>query len=129
MDSCKRKGAQLNMARRHLMNLNDVPFEASKAGLKTIEVRLNDEKRRVIQAGDTLEFRKTSDGEVLLASVVAVRMYGSLLELTAKEEFNKTGGIYRDRAEWISAINSYYTTEEQERFGLLSLEISLQPGS
>ena len=46
----------------HEMRLNDEPFQAIKDGTKTIEMRLYDEKRRMIQVGDVIRFtnRETS---------------------------------------------------------------------
>lgn len=40
----------------HSMQLNPAPFEKIKSGAKTIELRLNDEKRRRIKTGDKIEF-------------------------------------------------------------------------
>ena len=36
------------------MKLNNEPFHLVKNGTKTIEVRLNDEKRQEVQNGDTI---------------------------------------------------------------------------
>ena len=41
---------------KHTMQLQPSPFEKIKAGTKTIELRLYDEKRRKIRIGDTIEF-------------------------------------------------------------------------
>ncbi|MBR1528671.1 MAG: DUF1810 family protein [Oscillospiraceae bacterium] len=40
----------------HKMKLYAVPFQALKAGYKSIELRLNDEKRQKLQIGDSIEF-------------------------------------------------------------------------
>ena len=40
----------------HKMNLWNDSFEAIKCGSKTIEMRLNDEKRSLIKIGDEIEF-------------------------------------------------------------------------
>ena len=47
----------------HKMNLNPEPFEMIRNGQKTIELRLNDEKRRMINVGDMIEFTQTETGE------------------------------------------------------------------
>ena len=51
------------------MRLYHEPFAKIKAGTKTIEMRLNDEKRSQIQAGDEIEFTDLSDGEKLVCAV------------------------------------------------------------
>ena len=43
----------------HYMNLNPQPFEMIAQGKKTIELRLLDEKRKKIAAGDVLIFTNT----------------------------------------------------------------------
>ena len=45
------------------MHLDNYYFEKIKAGTKTIEVRLNDEKRRELKVGDIITFdnRKTNE--------------------------------------------------------------------
>ena len=45
----------------HKMNLNPEPFERILSGRKTIELRLNDEKRRLIKVGDKIEFIQTEE--------------------------------------------------------------------
>ena len=42
----------------HEMKLNENPFERMKNGTKTIEFRLNDEKRKKIKIGDKITFSK-----------------------------------------------------------------------
>ena len=44
----------------HKMDLWNDSFIAIKEGWKTIEMRLNDDKRRKIQTGDIIEFTNTS---------------------------------------------------------------------
>jgi len=40
----------------HNMNLNNGPFSRIKDGTKTIELRLNDEKRQLLKENDFIEF-------------------------------------------------------------------------
>lgn len=45
------------------MKLQQKPFDSIKTGQKTIEMRLNDEKRRLINIGDEIEFTCVVGGE------------------------------------------------------------------
>ena len=47
------------------MKLLEEPFELIRTSRKTFEVRLNDDKRKKISAGDVIVFTKTSSGETL----------------------------------------------------------------
>lgn len=46
---------------KHYMKLHKEPFMHIKSGLKTIELRLCDEKRKAICVGDEIEFSNTAD--------------------------------------------------------------------
>ena len=49
----------------HRMNLYNDSFNMIKNGYKTIEMRLNDEKRQTIKIGDTIEFINTQTNEII----------------------------------------------------------------
>ena len=48
---------------KHNMNLNNRPFKSIKEGTKTIELRLNDEKRSLLKVGDEIEFTNRDTNE------------------------------------------------------------------
>jgi len=106
------------------MNLDETPFEATKMGLKKIEVRLNDEKRELIKSGDKIIFENKS-GEILNVTVVANRKYKDIEDLVKNEDFQNTGGIYKSISEWIQNIDKYYPRSLQRERGLLAIEIHL----
>ena len=41
---------------KYNMKLNNEPFNLIKNGTKTVELRLNDEKRKLLNIGDKIEF-------------------------------------------------------------------------
>ena len=63
---------------KHNMNLNNRPFKSIKEGTKTIELRLNDEKRSLLKVGDEIEFTNRDTNENMEAYY-------------SKEEQNKYG--------------------------------------
>ncbi len=50
---------------KYHMNLWNDSFQAIKEGWKTIEMRLNDEKRSIILIDDLIEFTNTKTNEVM----------------------------------------------------------------
>ena len=54
----------------HEMRLHNEPFVLIKNGTKTIELRLNDEKRRQIKVGDTVTFTNRSNNEQISTVVI-----------------------------------------------------------
>lgn len=53
----------------HQMKLQNDPFQMIKKGQKTIEMRLYDEKRKLVQVGDNISFTNIESGETLLTKV------------------------------------------------------------
>ena len=56
----------------HQMKLRPVPFSQIRDGIKTVELRLHDEKRRLIRPGDRITFTQTETGETLTVRVTAL---------------------------------------------------------
>ena len=108
----------------HKMNLNLEPFEMIGNGQKTIELRLNDEKRRLINVGDMIEFTQTKTGEKLIAEVIALHRFGSFAELYQELPLMKCGYTKADIATaQPEDMNLYYTPEQQEKYGVLGIEL------
>ena len=54
---------------KHEMKLNNGPFERIKNGTKTIELRLNDEKRQLLKIKDLIEFTNRTNNEKMLVEI------------------------------------------------------------
>lgn len=52
------------------MHLNIEPFALTKNGVKDLEYRLNDEKRREIKVGDTIIFYKRLEEKEIIKAMV-----------------------------------------------------------
>ena len=112
---------------KYEMRLNPVPFEMIKSGRKTIELRLFDEKRRKIRLFDRIEFTSTAlPHERIEAEVIGIYRFDSFRELYVNLPLLKFG--YTE--ENISAakpkdMDAYYTPEQQEKYGVVGIEIEL----
>ena len=106
------------------MKLQHAPFLAIKSGRKKIEMRLYDEKRSLIKVGDTVEFTDTETGEQLVCAVVNLYLYSTFEQLYAnhtKEEIGYFEGELADPKDMLA----YYPKEEQEKYGVVGIEIQL----
>ena len=106
----------------HQMKLLEDPFDRIKNGIKTIEFRLFDEKRRLIKIGDKIEFSKLPDlKEKILVDVLDLYYEKSFTDLFEK--------IYSDDKEEINkkieSIYKIYTKENEEKYGVLGIKIKL----
>lgn len=107
---------------KHEMKLNNKPFECIKNGTKTIELRLNDEKRKLLTVGDYIEFTNRITNEKLLVEVIDLFKYNSFEELY--KHFNKIEMGYSINEEANPKdMENYYSKEEQEKYGVLGIKI------
>ena len=65
----------------HKMTLWNDPFDLIKSGMKTVEMRLNDEKRQSINVGDTLSFTNVKTNEVINVLVIEKVIYKDFYDL------------------------------------------------
>ena len=110
------------------MKLNPAPFRLIGQGIKTIELRLNDEKRQKIQVGDEIEFVNTDDNSLkLLACVTAIHKFASFEQLYKRLPLLQCGYTHHDIATAKPEdMDVYYSKERQAKYGVLGIEISIE---
>ena len=108
----------------HKMKLNPAPYAMIKSGQKTIELRLYDEKRQQIKAGDTIIFTNTETKETLSAGVVKLHYFNSFEALYQTLPLLQCGYTTEDvdKAQ-PSDMEQYYSVEEQKRYGVVGIEL------
>ena len=107
------------------MNLHPEPFEMIKSGEKTIELRLSDEKRSLIEIEDTIVFTNTKHTDKMIeVKVLKIHYFDSFDSLYSVLPLDKCG--YR-LSELPSAKASdmlpYYSREKQNKYGVLGIEV------
>ena len=108
----------------HKMNLWNDSFIAIKEGWKTIEMRLNDDKRRKIQTGDIIEFTNTSTLEKMSCLVVKIYNYKTFEELYLNHS-KVSIGYKEDENAKPEDMLTYYSAEEINKYGVLGIEIKV----
>ena len=97
-------------------------FDKIKEGTKTIELRLNDEKRSLLKVGDEIEFTNRDTNEKLSVDIINLHKYPSFKELY--KHFNKIElGYAEDEPAESKDMEAYYSKEEQDKYGVLGIEI------
>lgn len=112
---------------QHKMKLNPSPFDMIKSGEKTIELRLNDEKRRRIKIGDEIEFENTDDStRLIIARVLNLHRFCSFDELYKTLPLLKCGYTADDVINaHPSDMECYYSQEQQKKYGVVGIELEL----
>lgn len=108
----------------HHMNLNPSPFGMIKSGQKTIELRLWDEKRRLIAPGDRICFTNTATGETLTKTVAKLHRFDSFEELYRALPLLQCGYTEADvHTASPEDMAQYYSAEQQRRYGVVGIEL------
>lgn len=111
----------------HSMKLNSSPFEKIKNGTKTIELRLNDEKRRRVKVGDFIEFSRIDrPSDKIRTKVTALHCFDGFEELYKTLPLIKCGYT----AETVQSANpsdmeKFYSEEQQKKYGVVGIELEI----
>ncbi len=110
----------------HKMSLNEEYFDLIKSGQKTIEIRLNDAKRRKVMVGDTIEFTKLPDQDEFLKVIVKdLRNYKTFKEMYEDLPPSIMGCEGWSLQELMDGTYDIYSLEQEEQYGVLAIEFRL----
>ncbi len=107
---------------KYEMKLNNEPFIKIKNGTKTIELRLNDEKRQQLKIKDQIEFTNRETLEKMIVEIKNLHHYQSFEELYKNFDKVSLGYDQIDIADPNDMLK-YYSEEEQNKYGVLGIEI------
>lgn len=116
--------------KNHMMKLNPSPFKLIQEGKKTIELRLYDEKRKLISVGDLITFTNTEDSnDILCVKVIDLFVFSSFDELYKNLPLLECGYTKEDIATASpNDMEKYYSKEMQQQYGVVGIKISLERG-
>ena len=106
------------------MNLVPSAFVKIADGNKTIELRLNDEKRQRINVEDTVVFNCSSTKDIITAQISGLHKFSNFKELYNALPLEKCGYTVAelDTAHYTD-MEQYYTKEQIEKYGALGIEL------
>lgn len=107
---------------KHEMKLNNSPFDSIKNGTKTIEMRLNDEKRQKLKVGDLIEFTNRATNEKISVRIKNLFKYDNFEELYKHFDKRELGYDDNDTIDY-KDMEKYYSKEEQNKYGVVGIEI------
>ena len=112
----------------HKMNLAPQPFTLISNGLKTVEMRLYDEKRTLINVGDTIVFENTNTHQTVKCIVVKLARFCDFFELYS--HYDKVSiGYDKNEVANPQDMLKYYSPEQISKYGALAIEIRLVSAS
>ncbi|MBR6776119.1 MAG: ASCH domain-containing protein, partial [Clostridia bacterium] len=109
----------------HNMFLATEPFDSIYNGIKTVEYRLYDEKRKRVAVGDTIIFTNRDTGETVKTAVTYIKTFDSFLSL-----FSALGCEGEPYRRWTArqladSMRAYYTEEAEKEHGVVAIGIQL----
>ncbi|TMW71421.1 ASCH domain-containing protein [Alteribacter natronophilus] len=110
---------------KHVMGLCEEPFRSMASGRKAVEVRLYDEKRRRIKAGDEIVFTRIPGDGKLTAVVENVEVYPTfqaMFEAIPAERFDAAGWTID---EMVESMYEIYPRERELEWGTVALYVNL----
>ena len=109
------------------LHLNDIPFEQIREGKKTLEARVFDEKRRHLKVGDIITFiARSNEQNTFQAKIVALHQFPTFLEMFQTLPVQKFGWEKKSTAEQAARdMHTYYSTDEEEKDGVVGMELTL----
>lgn len=108
----------------HEMKLQPKYYDFIKNGTKRIELRLNDEKRALINIGDTIKFMKEPElTETIEVSVIGLLRYSCFSDLFEDFPIEIMADKSMTKSELLDVLQEFYTIEKQEKYGVLGIRI------
>lgn len=108
----------------HQMRLYSEYFNSIKKGKKQVEVRLNDEKRRKINVGDTIVFIKVPEqNETIKVQVTELRKYDTFKDMYTDIPFKDFDCEGWSMEEMVNGTYEIYTPEQEREWGTLAITI------
>lgn len=110
----------------HEMKLRQEPFDCIVSGIKTIELRLYDEKRQLINIGDKIRFSLfDSPNQSIETVVVNLHRFNSFKDLFSTRLFEKCEWKELTAEEAVEKMRQYYTETEEINYGVIGIEICI----
>lgn len=109
------------------MKLNESPFKKVASGRKTMELRLYDDKRRLLNISDRIIFTNIAKPTQKIAVIIkSLHRYASFEELLAEIPLEKLGNDTEETPESVAhAMKKYYTDDQIKRYGVLGIGIEI----
>ena len=111
----------------HQMKLQKDFFEKIESGEQTIEIRLLDEKRKVLRVKDIIEFSKLPSLHKKIQVKVLELLYYESFENLIKDFGIKSFGYNKDFPidSFLENLYNIYTKDDEKRFGVLGIKLEV----
>ena len=110
----------------HEMRLQGIYFDKIKAGEKIYEIRLNDEKRKLIKIGDNIVFKKepdlTENLSVKVVDLIAFKSFDEMIKSLGAKDIGFEG---KSNEQVIETYHQFYSVQNEEMYGVLAIKVAV----
>lgn len=109
---------------KHVMGLQKSYFMAISNGTKKYELRLNDEKRKIIHKNDIITFLMEPDRIDSVDTIVTDLIYFDSFQDVLDKINIKLLAPNKSREGLLDDLNRYYSIDKQKKYGVVAIEVS-----
>lgn len=108
------------------MKLKKYYFEKIKSGEKIYEIRLNDEKRKLLKVGDFIIFKNENNlKESVKTKVCDLIHFNNFFEMAKTLSSSQIGFAKKSPNEIVTTYHEFYSLEKEKTYGVLAIKIYL----
>ena len=112
--------------KEHTLKLQEIYYNYILNGSKRIEIRLNDEKRRLINKGDIIHFFKEPElKESFDAKVIDLIYFENFTQMFDAFPIDILADKSVSKENLLNDLEKFYTPEKQEKYGVCCIKIEL----
>ncbi len=115
-------GEELGVDKNHQSGLMKKYFDMVASGAKIYEIRVNDDKRKCINKGDTYAFGLVPDRKMWIKKTVEDKfLFSNFVELCEVIPFKAAG--FSSKEEMLKAYTELYEEEEVKKYGIVAFKL------
>lgn len=107
-------------------HLDEDVFEVVKNGIKNVEVRVYDDKRKRMKIGDEIIFfKRPIEEEKIITKIVGLKTFKNFKDLVNEYDIER---LYLDtfsKDDFVKLLGRFYSEEEQEKYGVVAIEFEV----
>ena len=108
------------------IHLHPEIFEQVAKGIKTVEARVNDEKRQQLKVGDEITILKRPDEiEALTVKVTNLRTFRNFEELARHYTIEQLYSPDFTKEQYLALFPQFYSDEEIAKYGTVAIEFKI----
>lgn len=108
------------------IHLHPEIFDQVAHGVKTVEARVNDEKRQKLKIGDIITVLKRPDEiETLSVRVTGLKYFKNFTELADSYSMEQLYSPNFTKEQYLALFSNFYSDAEIAKFGTVAIEFEL----